>query len=287
MGNVKRGSKAPVVFLLGLMSPAGTLLASAQTGSIEFVARITPASGRAEPVRGLPFYLLRKSFTDAEKEADASEPKPDLNRFVDGLSVSNELKAWMKRTKTVELSSGNLADHMKTDDIFNVPEFFAAYLARNAGDTGVGFPAPKYRERDKQRNPQKYEKLRQDYLAAIRKFLEDNSQSKDGMEIELAPIDPSQRWAQERAERRERVHRRGLELAQTHYLVAKTETDLDGRGAFAGLSPGRYWLSTLEIEAEVGDVHLRWDRPVEVRAGEITRIELSNVNSVHRDRPTH
>lgn len=285
MGHVKHWSKVPVVFLLGLMSPAGTLLATAQTGSIEFVTRITPASGRAEPIRGLPFYLLRKSFTDAEKEADASEPKPDLNRFVDGLSVSKELKAWMKRTKTVELSGGSLSDHMTTDDIFNVPEFFTAYLARNAGDTGVGFPAPKYRERDKQRDPQKYEKVRQDYLVAIRKFLEDNPQSRDGMEIELAPINPSQRWAQEQAERRERIHRLGLELAQTHYLVAQTETDLDGRGAFAGVSPGRYWLSTLEVEAEVGDVHLRWDTPVEVRAGEITRIELSNVNSVHRDRP--
>ncbi len=61
-------------------------------GLIEFVARATPTAGRAEPVRQITFYLLRKSFGDIRKEAEAAEPKPDLDKFIAGLKVSTELK---------------------------------------------------------------------------------------------------------------------------------------------------------------------------------------------------
>jgi hypothetical protein len=34
------------------------------------------------------------------------------------------------------------------------------------------------------------------------------------------------------------------------------------------------------VQAISGDVHLRWDFPVTVRAGESTHVELSNLNAV-------
>jgi len=108
--------------------------------------------------------------------------------------------------------------------------------------------------------------------------------SRDGMDLELAGIDPGPRWIAREVDRKQRVHDRALELAETTYLVAKTETDFGGRGAFAGVVPGEYWLSTGEGEATVGDVRLRWDIAVPVPAGRVTRVMLTNANAVRKSR---
>jgi hypothetical protein len=83
-----------------------------------------------------------------------------------------------------------------------------------------------------------------------------------------------------RADQQRQSVRRTLELAQTRYLVARTESDLEGRGTLTGIAPGNYWITTLDTPALAGDVRLRWDRPVAIRSGEISRIELSNINAV-------
>ncbi len=277
----------PCILFLSV-SLAAALPAAAQdasTGSIEFVARVTPSAGRAEPVRELPFYLLSKSFQDIRKEADAAEPKPDLGAFIEKLEVSKELKAWMKREQSVSLSGEDFSHRLKVDDVMKVPEFFNAYLERNVGDRSVNFPQPKFRERDRTRDPAKYEKQVEEYHQAIRKFLEANPQSADAIEVSLMPIDPRPQWDRLLGQRLPLVRRRTLKLAETRYLVARTETDLDGRGALRGIPPGNYWLSTLEIDATIGDVRLRWDAPVTVQAGEVTRPELSNSNAVEPHRP--
>ena len=255
-----------------------------QTGSIEFVARATPTAGRAEPALRLPFYLLRKSFADLEKEAELLEPQAERERFVDALEVSQQLKAWLKRTRCLQLTGPECMRQVTVNDILDVPEFLEAYLARNAGDISLALPTPKYRERDRTQNPQKYEKQRKQYLDQLRKFIESTPQSREGMELHLAKIDPGSRWAQQEAERRRHVRNRRLELAETRYLVAKTETDLAGRAGFIHVPPGEYWLSTLEGEAAAGDVRLRWDLRVVVRAGQVTLLELSNINAVQPER---
>jgi hypothetical protein len=71
-----------------------------------------------------------------------------------------------------------------------------------------------------------------------------------------------------------------LTLAQTTYLAARAESDLEGRGAVRGLAAGTYWLATLDTPAMAGDVRLHWDVPVQVAPGETARIELSNVNAI-------
>ncbi len=284
-----RRTGAPWIAALGLLLAVTPLAAqqtrlssqaAAQTGSIEFVARVTPTAGRAEPVRQLTFYLLRKSLAEIQKEVEQTEPKPDLDRFIEGLEVSNELKAWMKKKRWVDLAGTDFLRQLKANDILDVPEFYDAYLRRNVGDAGVGFPTPKYRESDREKNPEKYEKLRQEYREVLRKFIENNPHTVEGIELYLDAINPGQRWAQQDSELRLRTRRRALNLAQTRYLEAKTETDLEGRGAFIGVPPGEYWLGTLETEAVAGDVRLRWDTPVTVRAGQMTRLELSNLNAI-------
>jgi uncharacterized surface anchored protein len=68
-------------------------------------------------------------------------------------------------------------------------------------------------------------------------------------------------------------------VAQTKYLVAKTDTDLDGRAAVNGLAPGDYWISSLNLDANAGDTHVRWDVPINIQAGQTTRLELTNLNA--------
>lgn len=257
---------------------AGVAFAQGQTGEIEFTTRVTPTVGRSEPALRLPCFLLRKSFAEIRKEAEEAEPRPDLDKFVDALPVTPQLKAWMKRTKTVRLSGEEFSRITTVDDVFDVPEFFDAYIIQNAGD--VRFPAPKYTDRDRAKDPAKYERMRQEYRENLRKFARENPHTLVGIEIHLTDFDASQRWAREEDLRRQRVRHRGLQLAQTKYLVARTETDLEGRAAFTSIPAGSYWLTTLENDAAAGDVRLRWDTPVVVQAGRVTRFELSNVNAV-------
>ena len=98
------------------------------------------------------------------------------------------------------------------------------------------------------------------------------------MDTILGQVDPTNSWGIELMHWREHAHARGLEIAQTDYLAAKTETNLNGAGAFEA-APGAYWLSTLDGEALGGELRLRWDVAVEVRAGAVTRTELNNLNA--------
>ena len=273
-----------MVVALALACMIAGVAAAQGVGSIEFVARVTPTVGRAEPVRQITFYLLRKSYAETVKEVEQSEEKPEMDRFIASLEVSKELKDWMKKNHWVQLAGPELTRRLKTDDILDVPEFYDAYLRRNVGDEGIGFPTPGYRERDRQENPQRYEKQRHEYRTILRRFLENNKPSIEGIDLYLDTINPGSRWALQEAELRLRIRKRALQLAETRDLVAKSETDLDGRGVLPDILPGAYWLSTLETEAIAGDTHLRWDTPVTVRSGLATRLELSYLNSVEPPR---
>lgn len=264
-----------------LTIPSARAQTSAQRGRLEFVARVTPASGRPEPARGLTLFLLTKSYRDIQREATDQTPRPDLDAFIDRLTFTPELKAWMKRNKTVSISGTEFHNRVSPDDLFHIPEFLDAYVNSNLSGLHQGFPSPKYNSEDRTLNPKKYEANRKAYEIQLRKYLALHPDSKDGMDTILGQLDPSNAWGMEEQHWRERSHALALELAQTHYLAAKTDTNLDGRGAFEA-APGSYWLTTLDGEALSGELHLRWDVEVEVRAGEVTRAELTNLNAEKR-----
>jgi hypothetical protein len=267
-----------VVFGL-LLAFAPGWLAAQSTGSVEFTAQVAPTDGRPEPVRQLTFYLLRKSLEDIRQEALLLEPAPDLDKFVDGLTVSPKLKAWMKKNHTVELSGTDFTNLLTADDIVDTPEFYNAYMLRNSGYDGVGFPKPKFNMKDEATNPEKFNEAKAEYKEGIRKFIGKTPESIRGIDGDLAEINPSTKWERLEADQRRRLEKRTLEVAQTRYLVAQTDTNLDGRGFFARLAPGSYWINILGMQAVSGDVRLRWDFPVTVRPGESTRVELSNLNA--------
>jgi hypothetical protein len=266
---------ALLVLALAIAAP----LAAQSPGIIEFTAQVTPSGGRPEPVRQMTFYALRKNLADIRQEALRIHPAPDLDSFVDGLSGSAELKAWMKTNRTVQLAGPEFTRSLKGADIVDVPEFYDAYMARNAEFEGVGFPKPKYREKDRAANPEKYNLQREEFREALRKFVAATPNSVQGIDADLTAINPYEKWTRILNEHAGLVEKLTLEMAQTQYLAAQAETNLDGRGSFSGLAPGDYWISMLGVPAAAGDVRLHWSLRVTVRSAETTRVDMTNLNA--------
>ena len=255
---------------------------AAQTGSsgaIAFVVRATPASGLDEPVRGFPVYLLTESYAQIEKEAEAAYPPPDMNAFIDKLDVSKELKSWMEKNQWVHLSGDDFLKKVKPEDIVTIPEFLDAYTTRSDGSVFPDFPKAKYKPADKTKDPEKYKRLLDEYHDAVEHYATQNPQSKAGMDLGLEDIDPNAKWQALVAKRAPQVRRRAMDLAQSRYFVARTETNLKSKAGFEQVRPGTYWLSTLDLHAEVGDIRSQWDVSVTVSPGQTTQLALSNVNA--------
>jgi hypothetical protein len=68
------------------------------------------------------------------------------------------------------------------------------------------------------------------------------------------------------------------DLAQSKYLAAKGDTDLNGHLVIKGIPPGNYWVSSLGLDAAAGDRRLIWDVQVTVHSGVPTQLILSNLN---------
>jgi hypothetical protein len=272
-----------LIFAVGIllcMSAGGASRASAQGASIEFVAQATPSDGLQEPVRGFPFFLLSKSYADIRKEAIDSLPKPDFNAFIDKQDMSPQLKAWMKKNQVMQLAGDPFLRKLNPDTIMSVPEFKTAYIELNAGTQAIDFPKPKMSSTDEQKNPAKFKKLTDEYNAAVHLYIEQHPASIEGVDLELTDIDPHSKWEASTGSRDVAVRQKTMDLAQSNYLVARAETNLDGKGSMRGLAPGNYWLTTLDVPAIVGDARPKWDIAVTVRAGETKYLALSSSNSV-------
>jgi hypothetical protein len=274
----------PVFFAWLLCVACLTAAARAQStfGSLDFAARITPTAARPEPVRQFTFYVLTKSYAEIVKDVEAQNAIPSREKFVEDLKLSPELKEWLKAHNAFDLTMPDLDRLVTPDDIIHVPEFLFAYQRSNSGGVTSGLPKPKYTETDKTLHPERYDKLRNEYYVALRKFIQNNPSTVSGIELELVGVNPQQQWSQIQADHRRRVSRLAPEFAQTKYLVAKADTDLDGRASISGLAPGNYWVSTLNLDANAGDTKLAWDVPIAIRPGQITRIELTNLNAIDR-----
>jgi hypothetical protein len=263
-----------------LFAPAA--LPQSATGSLDFVARITPTAARPEPVRQFTFYILTKSYAEIVKEIEAENVVPPREKFIEGLKASPELKEWLKAHEILDLTMPDLDKLVTPDDIIHVPEFLLAYQHSNSGGVTSGIPKPRYTDADKTTHPDRYNKQLQEYYVALKKFIQNNPSTVSGIELELVGVNPQQQWSQIQADHRRRLQRLAPEFAQTKYLAAKAETDLDGHASASGLAPGTYWLSSLNLDANAGDTRLIWDVPVAIRAGQTTRIELTNLNAVDR-----
>jgi hypothetical protein len=248
-------------------------------GALEFTARVTPTAAKPEPVRDFTFYVLTKSYDDIVQEIDERDGPPGRDKFIDDLKISPELREWLHKHDVVDITLPGFDKLLTPDDVLNVPEFLLAYQRSNSGGVTNGLPVPKFKETDKTENPARYEKQKQEYLSALKKFITGHPETMSGMELELDGVNPARKWAEVQSTHRRRVQQMAPAEAQTKYFAAKMDTDLDGRASIAGLAPGNYWLSTLALTAAAGDARLRWDVPVKIAAGQTLRIELTNLNA--------
>src|SRR5467141_1204078 len=275
--------KAAVFILsvaIGALSFVCEARAQGDSGTLEITARITPTGARSEPVRQFTFYILTKSYSDIVKDVEEKDPIPGRDQFIDGLKVSPELRKWLKDHDTLDLMEPGLDKLLTPDDIINVPEFLLAYQRTNSGGVTNGLPKPKYTDADKTEHPEKYEKLKQDYLAGLKKFLRSRPETMSGVELELDAVNPQRKWAALQNDRRKRVQRVAPDVAQLKFLAAKADTDLEGRASLSGVAPGDYWISSLNLDADAGDMRVRWDVAVRINRGKTVRVELSNLNSI-------
>ncbi len=264
---------------------ATPLAAQVGTGAIDISARITPTAARPEPVRQFELYVLTKSYADIVKGVEGQDVLPTRDQFIDNQKFSPELKAWMKAHDLMDLTSPDLDQLLSTDDIMNVPEFQAAYQRSNSGGVTSGLPKPKFRESDKDSNPERYQKQKEEFQTATRKFIQAHPATVQGIETELTAVNPKLAWDRLHTEQKRKVAQLAPDTAQMKYLAGKAETDLDGRAFVAGLPAGNYWVSSLSMEAASGDRRLLWDVPVRVLAGQTTHLELSNLNATDARSP--
>jgi len=270
-----------VLILGAILTLLPTLQLDAQSanGGLEFTARITPTAAKPEPVRDVTFYVLTKSYDDIVKEIEERDGSPAREKFIDGLKLSPELRAWLQKHDVMDLTLPGVDKLITPDDVLHVPEFLQAYERSNRGGVTSGLPAPKFREADKTENPSRYEKQHQEYLSALKKFITGRPETISGMELELDGVNPARKWAEAQNTHKRRVLQMAPAEAQTKYLAGKADTDLEGHASIGGLAPGNYWLSTLALTATAGDARLRWDVPVKIAAGQTLRIELTNLNA--------
>jgi hypothetical protein len=249
------------------------------TGTLEFVALVSPSEAKPEPVREFTFYVLTKSFDDIKHEIEEANGEPNRDKFIEGLKLSPELRDWLKHHETLDLALPGTDRLITAEDILHVPEFLLAYQRSNSGGVANGIPKPKYKDSDKTEHPEKYDKEHQSYFKALKGYIEGHPESIAGIELEMEGINPAKKWAEAQNGFRKRVHQQAPMLAQTKYLAIKVDTNLDGRARITRLPAGSYWLSTLDMEAGAGDSRLKWDVPVTIHAGQTERIELTNLNS--------
>jgi hypothetical protein len=256
---------------------------AAQAGaasSVEFSAYVRPSEGQPEPVRGMTFYLLSRSLSDIRKEVENSEGLVDLDHFIAQLGVSAELKEWMNKHRRVDLAGNDFIKEVTADDIVGVPEFLIAYKDQNGAALHAVMPEPKYKNGEEQKNPEKYKLHREQYRQALRRYIQANLDSLQGLDTELREINPNPRWNKLQSEQQRHIDQRVMQLAQTHYLVAAAVTNLSGRAAFEDLPPGQYWISNLDTPALAADLRLHWDVGIGVPPAKTARIELSNLNAI-------
>ena len=268
-----------IVLLACACALTGHAWAQSATGSLDFAASVTPTAARPEPVREFTFYLLTKSYAEIVKDVEAQNVVPARDKFIEGLTVSPELKEWLKAHAIFDITTPEMDKLVTPDDIIHVPEFLAAYQRSNSGGVTSGIPKPKYADADKTAHPDRYNKQLQEYYVALKKFIQANPATVNGIELELMSVNPQTQWSKIEADQKRRVQRLAPEIAQTRYLAAKVDTDLNGHGSVAGLAGGKYWLSTLNLDVNAGDTRLSWDVPVAVHAGQATRVELTNLNA--------
>src|SRR5215467_10727311 len=105
---------AAALALLGLRGSA-----QSSNGALDFTARVTPTAAKPEPVRDFTFYVLTKSYDDIVKEIDERDGPPVRDKFIEGLKISTELRAWLQKHDVMDLMLPGVDKLFTPDDVLH------------------------------------------------------------------------------------------------------------------------------------------------------------------------
>ena len=228
----------------------------------------------------MTFYLLSRSLSDIRRQVESTDGPMDLDHFIAQLDLSAELKEWMKKHRRVDLAGEDFLKELTADDVIDIPEFLTAYKSQNGAALHAVLPEPKYKSGDEQKHPEKYKLQREQYRQALRRYVQANLDSLQGLDADLREINPQPRWIRLQSERQRHLEQRVAQLAQTRYLAATAVTDLSGHAVFERVAPGQYWISNLDVPALAGELRLHWDLAAAVAPAKTAHLELSDLNAL-------
>src|SRR5260221_3343344 len=216
-----------ILILAGLYCFAGIVVLRGQSGAgtLEFTAKVTPTAAKAEPAREFTIYLLTKSYDQIVKELDERDGPPSREKFIDGLKLSPELREWLHKHDVMDITLPGFDKLLTPEDVLRVPEFLLAYQRSNSGGVTNGIPKPKYRDADKTENPERYKKQQEEYLAALKKFIQARPETVAGMELELDGVNPARKWAEAQNLHRRRVPQLAALATPAKNLAGKADTE--------------------------------------------------------------
>ncbi len=102
---------------------------------------------------------------------------------------------------------------------------------------------------DQAKHPDKYKAEVAEYQQAVRHYLDSFPDTKEGIDVDLEEVNPQWKWNELEVKVKRERSARVVSLAQSKYLIARVETNLQGQGFIHNLRPGDYWLSTLDVSA--------------------------------------
>ena len=107
----------------------------------------------------------------------------------------------------MDLTSPDLDQLSSTDDIMNVPEFQAAYQRSNSGRRHFRTPQAKIPRIRQGLQPGRYQKQKEEFQTATRKFIQAHPATVQGIETELTAVNPKLAWDRLHTEQKRKVAR--------------------------------------------------------------------------------
>ena len=123
-------------------------------------------------------------------------------------------------------------------------------------------------------------------METIRHYIEQPPQSVDGIDLNLAEIDPGPKWNALLGRRTIRKFIAGLSTWHSPNIWSHARNRTFKDKDFCAMCHQETIGSALDVAADVGDAQ-RWDVPVTVQPGQTEYVSLSNVNSVQPSRTPH
>src|SRR5262245_20705704 len=96
--------KKSLLIVAALMVLGGRGSAQIANGALNFTALVTPPAAKPDPVLYFTLYVLTKSYDDIVKEIDERDGPPAREKFIDGLKISPELRAWLHEHDVVDIT---------------------------------------------------------------------------------------------------------------------------------------------------------------------------------------